>query len=81
GLAVAWRQLASICIYNVEINSAEHIHNFIKNGKKYNCIYISEVVNEDEIDESLLGLLDTGGRLIFFVRTSIVDKAYLITKT
>ncbi|MBK2110977.1 protein-L-isoaspartate O-methyltransferase [Francisella tularensis subsp. novicida FSC159] len=81
GLGVARRQLASIGIYNVEFNSAEHITNIIKNGKKYNSIYISEVVTEDEIDESLLGLLETGGRLIFVVRTAICDKAYLITKT
>lgn len=33
GLAVARRQLASIGIYNVEFNSAEHITNIIKNGK------------------------------------------------
>ena len=80
-LALVRRQLANIDIYNVEFNSAEHITNIIKNGKKYNCIYISNVVKEDEIDESLLGLLETNGRLIFVVRTAICDKAYLITKT
>ncbi|APD51171.1 protein-L-isoaspartate O-methyltransferase family protein [Francisella hispaniensis] len=81
GLALSRRQLANIGIYNVEFNSAEHMTNIKKNGKKYNCIYISNVVTEDEIDESLLGLLETGGRLIFVVRTAICDKAYLITKT
>ncbi|ALB02197.1 protein-L-isoaspartate O-methyltransferase [Francisella persica ATCC VR-331] len=80
-LALVRRQLANIDIYNVEFNSAEHITNIIKNGKKYNCIYISNVVKEDEIDESLLGLLETNGRLIFVVRTAICDKAYLIIKT
>ncbi|MDE4972183.1 protein-L-isoaspartate O-methyltransferase, partial [Francisella tularensis subsp. holarctica] len=59
GLAVARRPLASMGIYNVEFNSAEHITNSIKNGTKFNCIYITEVVTEEEIDESVLGLLET----------------------
>ena len=77
-LTLVRRQLANIDIYNVEFNNAEHITNIIKNGKK--IVYISNVVKEDEIDESLLGLLETNGRLIFVVRTAICDKAYLITK-
>ncbi|MBK2267171.1 protein-L-isoaspartate O-methyltransferase family protein [Francisella philomiragia] len=79
-LAMARRNLAKVDVYNVEFNSAEHLTNIIKNAKKYNCIYISNVVEENEVDESLLDLLEVGGRLVFVVRTDVCDKAYLITK-
>ena len=75
------RQLANIGIYNVEFNSAEYLTNIKKNEKKYNCIYISGIVEESEIDDSLLELLEVGGRVVFVVRNDVCDKAYIIKKT
>lgn len=75
------RQLANVGVYNIEFNSAEYLTNIKKNEKKYNCIYISSIVKEDEIDDSLLELLEVGGRVVFVVRSEVCDKAYLITKT
>ncbi|WP_150467579.1 protein-L-isoaspartate O-methyltransferase family protein [Francisella sp. SYW-9] len=74
------RQLASIGIYNIEFNSAEYLTNIKKNEKKYNCIYISNIVEEDDIDSSLLDLLEVGGRIVFVIRNNVCDKAYTITK-
>lgn len=75
------RQLANIGIYNVEFNSAEYLTNIKKNEKKYNCIYISGIVEESEVDDSLLELLEVGGRIVFVVRNDVCDKAYIIKKT
>ncbi|MED7818965.1 MULTISPECIES: protein-L-isoaspartate O-methyltransferase family protein [unclassified Francisella] len=75
------RQLADISIYNIEFNSAEYLTNIKKNAKKYNCIYISNIVAEDEIDSSLLELLEVGGRVVFVVRNDVCDKVYIIKKT
>lgn len=58
------RQLANIGIYNIEFNSAEYLTNIKKNEKKYSCIYISNIVEEDDIDNSLLELLEVGGRIV-----------------
>lgn len=80
-LNLARRQLAEIGIYNVEFDSAEHLTNIIKNQKKYNCIYVSYVVQEGEIDDSLLSLLEINGKIIFVVRDKVCDKVYMITKT
>ncbi|MED7787855.1 protein-L-isoaspartate O-methyltransferase [Francisella sp. 19X1-34] len=74
------RQLANIGIYNIEFNSAEYLTNIKKNEKKYNCIYISNIVEEDDIDNSLLELLEVGGRIVFVIRNNVCDKAYIIKK-
>ncbi|ASG67043.1 protein-L-isoaspartate O-methyltransferase [Francisella halioticida] len=79
-LSQARRQLANIGIYNIEFNSAEYLINIKKNEKKYNCIYISNIVEESEIDNSLLELLEVGGRVVFVVRSGVCDKIYMITK-
>ncbi|GAB4221875.1 MAG: protein-L-isoaspartate O-methyltransferase [Francisella sp.] len=79
-IELAKEHLKNINISNFEINNAEQIINIKKNKKKYNCIYIANFVEENEIDDSLLELLEEGGRLVFVVRDDISDKAYLITK-
>jgi protein-L-isoaspartate(D-aspartate) O-methyltransferase len=74
------QQLAICDIHNVELKDAEHLVNIIEEGKKYNCIYISNIVKEDELDESLFGLLEIGGRLVFTIKTDVCDRAYLTTR-
>lgn len=79
-LGLARRKLADLDIYNVEFSSAEHLTNIVKNNKKYDCLYISNVVEEGEIDASLFDLLDNGGRAVFMIRNSFCDKVYLVTR-
>lgn len=74
------RNLASLEIFNAEFNNAEHLTNILENDKKYNCAFITSVVGEGDIDESLFALLELGGRMIFVVQTSVCNKAYLVTK-
>jgi len=80
-LATAKIQLAELGIDNVDFINAEVIPEKIANKQKYTHIYISDVLDSKELDESLLELLDLNGRVVFVVRTEICDKVYLATKT
>ncbi|AJC48473.1 protein-L-isoaspartate O-methyltransferase [Allofrancisella guangzhouensis] len=74
------RALVSQNIQNIDFSMVEHIQSIIDSQKKYDCIYILNPVKADQIDESLLGLLEISGRLVFVVRNDVCDKAYLTTR-
>lgn len=80
-LAVAKTQLEELGINNIEFVNAEALPEKIDNQQKYSRIYISAALEEHELDESLLELLDLGGKLVYVLRTSICDKVYLCIKT
>ncbi|AIT09530.1 protein-L-isoaspartate O-methyltransferase [Candidatus Francisella endociliophora] len=80
-LAIAKQQLAEIGINNVEFVHAESLHEKASSQQKYDRIYISTVLEEDELDESLLVFLDMNGKVVYVVRTCICDKVYSVTKT
>ncbi len=79
-LGLARRQLADLGIDNVEFSNAEHLTNIVKNDKKFDCLYVTSIVNEGELDESLFDILAIGGRALFTVGNKSCDKVYLVTR-
>lgn len=73
-------QLAEIDIHNVEVVSTDSLNEKINSQQKYKCIYVSTALDSEDLDESLLGLLDFNGRIVYAVRTSVCDKVYLLTR-
>jgi protein-L-isoaspartate(D-aspartate) O-methyltransferase len=72
--------LASANITNVNLSGTEHLAEVISKNKKFNCIYISSILAEDELDESLFELLEIGGRVVFVIKSTVCDRAYLTTR-
>ena len=67
-------------ITNVKLIDTEHFAEIIEKNKKFDCIYISSVLAEHELDESLFELLEIGGRVVFVVKSNVCDRAYLTTR-
>ena len=72
--------LANANIANVKLSDTDHLADIIENNKRFDCIYISSVLIEDELDESLFELLEIGGRVVFFIKSNACDRAYLTTR-
>ena len=72
--------LANANIANVKLSDTDHLADIIENNKRFDCIYISSVLAEDELDESLFELLEIGGRAVFVIKSSVCDRAYLTTR-
>ena len=72
--------LANANIANVKLSDTDHLADIIENNKRFDCIYISSVLAEDELDESLFELLEIGGRVVFVIKSSVCDRAYLTTR-
>jgi len=67
-------------IDNVELNDTEYLVGIIESNKRFDCIYISSILHESELDESLFELLGIGGRAVFVVKSDVRDRAYLTTR-
>ena len=82
-LSAVKRQINSlgIDIDNASFSITEHLNEIINSSKKYNCIYISNIIIKEEIDQSLLNLLEINGRIIFIARNDSFDKAFIVKKT
>ena len=65
---------------NIKLSDTEHLAEIIGKSKKFDCIYISSILIEDELDESLFELLKVGGRAIYVVKSNACDRAYLTTR-
>lgn len=72
--------LANANITNVNLSGTEHLVEIIEKNKKFDCIYISSILAESELDESLFELLEIGGRVVFVIKSSVCDRAYLTTR-
>lgn len=79
-LNVVENLLADAKITNVKLNDTGHLAEIIGKNKKFNCIYIASILAEDELDESLFELLEVGGRVVFTIKSSVRDRAYLTTR-
>ena len=79
-LGLARRQLADLDIHNVEFSNADYLSDIVKNNKKFDCLYVTNVVKDGELDESLFDLLVIGGRAVFTVGSESCDKVYLATR-
>ncbi|MGQ4003465.1 protein-L-isoaspartate O-methyltransferase [Francisellaceae bacterium CB52] len=72
--------LANANIANVKLSDTDHLADIIESNKRFDCIYISSVLAEKELDESLFELLEIGGRVVFVIKSSVCDRAYLTTR-
>ncbi|MGQ4002807.1 protein-L-isoaspartate O-methyltransferase [Francisellaceae bacterium CB299] len=72
--------LANANIANVKLGDTDHLADIIESNKRFDCIYISSVLAEKELDESLFELLEIGGRVVFVIKSSVCDRAYLTTR-
>ncbi|MGQ4006264.1 protein-L-isoaspartate O-methyltransferase [Francisellaceae bacterium CB300] len=72
--------LANANIANVKLSGTDHLVDIIESNKRFDCIYISSVLAEEELDESLFELLEIGGRVVFVIKSSVCDRAYLTTR-
>ncbi len=72
--------LANANIANVKLSDTDHLADIIENNKRFDCIYISSILAEDELDESLFELLEIGGRIVFLLSNGVCDRAYLTTR-
>ena len=72
--------LANANIVNVKLSDTGHLAEILSKNKKVDCIYISSVLVEDELDESLFELLEIGGRVVFVIKSDVCDRAYLTTR-
>jgi len=72
--------LANANIANVKLSDTDHLADIIESNKRFYCIYISSVLAEKELDESLFELLEIGGRVVFVIKSSVCDRAYLTTR-
>ncbi len=73
--------IKNLNIDNVEHASVEKLADYIANNEQFDCIYISNEVEDGEVEESLLGLLKVGGKMTFTVKKPDFSKVYIVTKT
>ncbi len=72
--------LANAGVVSVSLNDTEYLVDIIENDKKFNCIYISSILSEGELDESLFEFLKIGGRAVFAIKSTVCDRAYLVNR-
>jgi len=74
--------ITSIGISNVSFDDMDKLVEIIESNNKYDCICISNEIDIDEFDveESVLSLLNLGGRMTYTVRKPDFNKIYMVTK-
>lgn len=72
--------LTATNLTNLKVDGTDYLAEIMQKNEKFDCIFISSILSEEELDGSLFELLEIGGRAAFIVSSNVHNRAYLITR-